>query len=247
MVEKFEFHNTAMGENRRIHLYLPDEYEHTDERYPVLYMFDGHNLFYDSDAAYGKSWGIREYLDGWYKKMIVVGMEPGENRLSEFSPYDFSSRKWGKFQGMGDVTMQWIINELKPYIDSHYRTWWHREATALAGSSMGGLMAFYGLMHYNQYFSKAAAISPAVGFSIKEVKKELVNNTLWPDNRLFLSWGTREMSPRFNKTYGKNVELLEQATRYLGFRTQILRHENGTHCEACWEEEVPLWMPFLWE
>ena len=33
-----------------------------DKRYPVLYMFDGHNVFFDSDATYGKSWGMKEFM-----------------------------------------------------------------------------------------------------------------------------------------------------------------------------------------
>lgn len=57
MVNKFDYYYPAAGENRRIHLYLPADYDSTEERYAVLYMFDGHNLFYDSDATFGKSLG----------------------------------------------------------------------------------------------------------------------------------------------------------------------------------------------
>ena len=58
MVEKFELWCAPAGENRRIHLYLPDDYYNSEERYPVLYMFDGHNLYFDGDATYGKSLGL---------------------------------------------------------------------------------------------------------------------------------------------------------------------------------------------
>lgn len=54
MILKFDIWYEPAGENRCIHLYLPDGYEYTDERYPVLYMFDGHNLFVDEDATYGR-------------------------------------------------------------------------------------------------------------------------------------------------------------------------------------------------
>ena len=51
-------------EPRRAYIYLPDSWEmDPDLRYPVLYMFDGHNVFFDEDATYGKSWGMGEYLD----------------------------------------------------------------------------------------------------------------------------------------------------------------------------------------
>ena len=51
-------------EERRLYVYLPKSYTtNRRKRYPVLYMFDGHNLFFDSDATYGKSWGLKKYLE----------------------------------------------------------------------------------------------------------------------------------------------------------------------------------------
>ena len=65
MIERFPV--WAPGEHgmerRRVYIYLPDEYyEKPKRQYPVLYMFDGHNVFYDEDATYGKSWGMEQYL-----------------------------------------------------------------------------------------------------------------------------------------------------------------------------------------
>lgn len=58
MVQKFNLPFDPAQEERSIHLYLPAGYFETDERYPVLYMFDGQNLFFDQDATFGKSWGL---------------------------------------------------------------------------------------------------------------------------------------------------------------------------------------------
>lgn len=74
MVTKFERYFSPAGENRGIHLYLPDDYFDSQERYPVIYMFDGHNLYFDSDATFGKSLGMKDFLDHWGKKFIVVGI-----------------------------------------------------------------------------------------------------------------------------------------------------------------------------
>ena len=76
----------AVCANRPLHIWLPDDYENSDERYPVMYFFDGHNLFRDCDATYGKSWGLMDYLSAWDKKIIGIGMECGHGegeRLSE--------------------------------------------------------------------------------------------------------------------------------------------------------------------
>ena len=65
MIIKRDFNYTPKGQNRPLHIYLPDDYETSDERYPVMYFFDGHNLFSDEDATYGKSWGMKAFLDVW--------------------------------------------------------------------------------------------------------------------------------------------------------------------------------------
>ena len=173
-VSKFSIWFSPAGENRRIHLYLPDDYGQSQERYPVIYMFDGHNLYFDSDATFGKSLGMKEFLDRWWKKMIVVGIECSDRdlqRVQEYCPYSIESRIYGHIDGKGEETMNWIVNELKPFIDRTYRTWPFREATAIAGYSMGGMMSLYAVLHYNQYFSKAASISPSVLPAMESFKK----------------------------------------------------------------------------
>ena len=93
---------------RTLHVYLPNGYEESDERYPVMYFFDGHNLFFDSYATYGKSWGLKDFLDRWEKPLIIVGMEcshEGDGRLSEYCPYD--CRMFGHdVTGMGEQTFR---------------------------------------------------------------------------------------------------------------------------------------------
>ena len=74
MIVKRDFIYTPKGKNRPLHIYLPEGYGKTEKRYPVMYFFDGHNLFFDTDATYGKCWGLKEFLDKWDRKLILVGM-----------------------------------------------------------------------------------------------------------------------------------------------------------------------------
>ena len=61
---------------RSAYVYLPESYGWDEcRRYPVLYMFDGHNVFFDQDATYGKSWGMKEYLDQTQTQLIVAAVE----------------------------------------------------------------------------------------------------------------------------------------------------------------------------
>lgn len=247
-IEKSDLWYSPACESRTVHLYLPDGYEGSDERYPVLYMFDGHNLFSDEDATFGRSWRLKDFLDSWPKKMIVVGLEcshTGNDRLREYSPYRIYARWMGSIEGFGDQTMQWIVNEVKPFIDTRYRTWSHREATAIGGSSMGGMMSLYAILHYNRWFSKAACVSPAVGFAMRQFRKEIDQSCLNEDTRIFFSWGTDEWK-KSDAPMTRNILELEGKVMQKGARTWLYHQQGGRHCEADWEIQIPTWMQFLW-
>ena len=156
MIIKRDFVYTPKGKNRPLHIHLPEGYFDTDARYPVMYFFDGHNLFSDEDATYGKSWGMQAFLKSWPKDMIIVGIECGHEgyeRLSEYLPYP-AVGYFGQFEPWGEKTMEWIVHEIKPMIDREYRTIPFRECTAIGGSSMGGIMSLYAAVHYNAGFPR---------------------------------------------------------------------------------------------
>lgn len=78
MIKKWSIRYPAVGgeEERRAYVYLPTMYEaDPDRRYPVLYMFDGQNVFFDEDATYGKSWGVADYLDYTDTPLIVAAVD----------------------------------------------------------------------------------------------------------------------------------------------------------------------------
>ena len=91
MVKKWSVSYPAVNgvEQRRVYVYLPTMYEADPERrYPVLYMFDGQNVFFDADATYGKSWGVADYLDYTDTPLIVAAVEcnAGPNALWSIRP-----------------------------------------------------------------------------------------------------------------------------------------------------------------
>lgn len=257
MIVKRDFLYTPKGTNRPLHIYLPDDYARSSERYPVMYFFDGHNLFLNEDATYGKSWGMKEFLDGWGKGMIIVGIEcghDGEERLSEYLPYPASKGShFDRFVPMGQATMDWIVHEIKPVIDRDYRTIPFRECTGIGGSSMGGLMALYAGVHYNRWFSKAACVSSAIGFCMRPLMADMRRSGIDPDTRLYLSWGTREAwgckdpdrEDRSSKTYSWNKRVADYAAS-MGAAVKLHCQVGAGHCEADWERLVPTFMDFLW-
>lgn len=245
MVTSFTVHITPYNLDRTIYLYLPDDYQ-SGKRYPVLYMYDGHNLFYDEVATYGTCWGLKSYLDE-NPRCIVVGQDcnhEGDMRLREYCPYDVDF--FSGIKGTGKEYMNWLTRELKPYIDEHYPTLPEREHTAVGGSSMGGLMSLYSVLAHNDVFSKAACLSPSSFICMDQLESELERATINSDTRIYLSWGEKELRRHRNW-----VDELNRSMLYM----QRLEHEGacvypyiqpgGGHSEAFWAEQVPRFMDYL--
>lgn len=157
-----------LNRKRRIWVYLPKGYASVGRACPVLYMQDGQNLFNEQTAAFGE-WGVDESLDSLQKatgkECIIVGIDHGgDKRLSEYSPYDFTVNK-AAITAEGKQYIDFIIQTLKPYIDSKYRTKKSAEFTSIAGSSMGGLISFYAITQHPEVFGAAGIFSPSFSVS----------------------------------------------------------------------------------
>lgn len=251
MIRKFEMTITPFRLSRRVHLYLPDDYRTGRERYPVIYMYDGHNLFFDDEATYGKSWGLKDFLDKYDKKFIVAGLEcshEGNERLNEFCPYQVEDSWTGAIRGKGDMLMDWMVGELKPYMDSTYPTIPDREHTMIGGSSMGGLMALYSVIAHNDVFSRAACLSSAVSFCMEELKNEISCHELKPDTRIYMDWGSEEMEGKdaLVMMTDANLELAHLLSEK-GASVYPRMVAGGCHNEATWEKQIPVFMDYLWE
>ena len=195
MVLKHEIFIEPFDLNRLLHIYIPDNIKE-GERFPVMYMFDGHNLFFDSDATYGKSWGIKDFLDSSNTRIMIVGIEcnhEGNKRLWEFSPYSFKDKYFGSVKGYGKILIDWIADHLKPMIDENFPTLPERKFTGLGGSSMGGLMSVYGTAIRSDIFSMGACLSPFYEHIFKKLVEELSEAEVNPETKFYISWGRYEV------------------------------------------------------
>ena len=234
-------------QSRRVFIYLPDSYETEPERrYPVMYMFDGHNVFFDEDATFGKSWGMNRYLQESEKQLIVVGVEcnhQGNRRLVEYSPLTYTNSEHGTIKGKGNVMMNWMVKELKPAIDQQLRTLPDRKNTILAGSSMGGLMALYGVCAYNHVFQRGACLSPSLWVAPGKVLEMVARAHIRRDTTLYMDYGELEM---FNHA-ATQESMISTAHLLLTKRVNLALRivPGGSHCEASWEQQIPVFMECL--
>lgn len=231
---------------RRGYIYLPDNYETADKLYPVMYMFDGRNVFYDKDATYGTSWGMADYLKKNPTDIIIIAIDcndEGTMRLSEYAPFDFYYEPVGAIKAAGRKYMEWLTTSLKPAVDRELRTLHDRKNTIICGSSMGGLMALYGATVYNRFFNSAICLSPSLWIAPDKLYDLLDKAKINPDTFIYMDYGSREMS-----NHEGTKAALSEATRLLvdkNVNATLRIIQGGTHSEASWRKQVPIFMKLL--
>ncbi len=247
MIEKFEITIPPLtgDKKRRAYVYLPATYG-GGKKYPVLYMFDGHNLFYDCDATFGKSWGLSNWLDKEGAEIIVAAVEcnhEGHSRLEEYSPVDFVFKDGTPICGRGKIYMDWLTGEFKPFIDANLDTLPDRHNTAIGGSSMGGLMTLYALSEYGGIFSRGAALSPSLWMGGGNLCGFIDDAKFAKDTVIYTDYGSKEFSNHSaqRKAFAKTCATLIQKDVILTARIA----EGGIHCEASWEKSIPYFMKAL--
>jgi predicted alpha/beta superfamily hydrolase len=155
------FASPQLGNSRKLRIYLPPGYDsNPQQRYPVLYMHDGQNLFDPKTAAFGAAWEIGTAMDkliaaGIIEPAIVVGIDNTADRIAEYTPCCDKQHGGGKL----DAYAAFIVDTVKPWADANLRTLKDREHTAIMGSSLGGIASVYIGQKYPQVFSKAGGVS----------------------------------------------------------------------------------------
>lgn len=252
MIVKFslDFPAETGNEPRFAYVYLPEAAEREPERrFPVLYMFDGHNVFFDEDATYGKSWGLGEYLDETGTPLIVAALEcnhhPDDGRIREYAPYPFRAPRFSAAPARGEQTMEWFVGVFKPLIDSRFPTLPDREHTFIAGSSMGGLMSLYALAAYNRFFSRAAALSPSIGFGPLKLEALLRSASFAPGTVLYMDMGERELPERLRPLALRQWSAVCRELTRKGVLLTARFVPEGEHNEASWEKQNPFFLSTL--
>ncbi|GAA0345939.1 alpha/beta hydrolase [Oceanobacillus oncorhynchi subsp. oncorhynchi] len=199
---KLESHELPMAykkENRRVRVLLPKDYgKEKDRHYPVVYMHDGQNVFYSSEAYSGYSWkvipAIKRNPD--LPKMIIVGIDNGErDRINEYTPWKITESPLPEdieLGGRGAEFAEFIMTVVKPFIDEHYRTKPDKRHTAMIGSSLGGnISAFMGI-EYKDQIGGLGIFSLANWITNKAFDHYMERGTLDPEQRVYIQVGTEE-------------------------------------------------------
>lgn len=248
----------ALGGSRTVLLYVPPGYEENEKRYPVLYMHDGHNLFFENTSAYGAAWGIQAALDRcFYEKgigAIVAGIYADPlRRFDEYSPWKSAAIKkmipelnMSGAGGTGDRYLDALVDEIIPFINGAYRT---NGVNYMAGASMGAFISVYGAYKFPGMFEKIGCFSPAFWFE-KEKLFTFVEEHFYADLGVYLDVGTDEGwgKQAVSATYLKDVLEFSNILKERGIKQlHMFVEEGGAHGEAAWGRRFPVFLDWLLE
>jgi predicted alpha/beta superfamily hydrolase len=229
-------------------VYLPPGYDEDGERrYPVLYMQDGQNLF-DEATAFAGEWRLDEAAEqmigaGLVTPLIIVGIyNAGAYRIDEYTPTRDSAKRAG---GNADRYGRMLVDELKPFIDSEYRTLPDAANTGIGGSSLGGLVSLYLALKYSGIFWNVAVLSPSVWWDNRFIVRRVRALGTAPPLRVWLSTGTAE---------GEGVVAGARRVRdalvakgwVMGASLHYQEIEGAGHTESAWADVAPAMLHFLY-
>lgn len=230
------FPSSKLGNKRTLIVWTPPEYEKSGKRYPVLYMHDGQNIIDPKTSFMGIDWQIDETADslirqGKIEEIIVVGIYNTGDRMFEYADTE-----------KGRAYMEFLVDEVKPFIDKNYRTKSERENTTIMGSSMGGLISFYLVWRFSDVFSKAACLSTTIHWGYGAMFKEIENyNGPKKNIKIYFDSSGAGSEGEMAPYYQKINELMVSKGFEMGKDLNYYYDEKGDHSEPTWAKRA--WRP----
>lgn len=252
---------------QRLTIWLPPGYDTSATRYPVLYMQDGHNLFDLANSNFQKIWAADKAMLAigarHIEPRIIVGIwAPGKDRFRQYLPrpvYDAARpalrRKMDAMAGgpiISEAYLAWLADTLKPWVDHSFRTRPGRDDTAIAGSSMGGLMSCYAIVARPEVYGRAACISShwpaAAPDTVSGTDPDAIS--VWGEffdkalgapkgRRIWMDHGTGTL----DAFYGPYQAAIDTRFEHLGWRHGIdfesKTYPGAVHDENSWAKRLP--------
>jgi predicted alpha/beta superfamily hydrolase len=251
--------SAQLPNGREITIFLPPQYDdESDRRYPVLYLQDGQNLFDPQRAFAGKAWEVDRTAAALIAAarippLILVGIDhTGIDRINEYTPTHDRKRGGGGAESYGRL----IAEQVKPLVDTTYRTLPDATHTGVGGSSLGGLVSLYLALNRPDLFGKAAVMSPSVWWDRRSILRDVRRAAARfgagrARPRLWVDMGTRESGGAGSaRRVLEDARLLHVGLLKAGWVDDADLHyeevEGGTHGEQAWGDRFGRTLEWLY-
>lgn len=275
-IERLENFQSKYVTARNIDIWLPEGYS-SSTKYAVLYMHDGQMLYDPAQSWNKQAWDIDNVASDLLSKnevkdFIVVGIwNGGQTRHQDYFPQkpfeqlsqaekdtviaqlQRAGRTKEVFQPQSDNYLQFLVKELKPYIDKKYSVKTNRENTFIAGSSMGGLISLYAICEYPKIFGGAACLSthwvgtftlennPVPDSFIKYLNKKLPNPK---KNKIYFDCGDQTLDALY-PTIQLKADSLMKIKGYTDDNWITKYFPGDDHSEKSWNKRLNFPLVFL--
>jgi predicted alpha/beta superfamily hydrolase len=247
---------------RHVDVWCPPGYGCASDRYPVIYMHDGQNLFDSALASSGVDWGMDVSVTRLMREKViggalVVGIWNTAHRRREYMPqqplmtpqgtalrHQFEQTHGGP--PVSDAYLRFVVEEVKPSIDATYRTMPDREQTFMMGSSMGGLISLYAVCRYSRVFGGAGCLSThwPIGESLV---LEYLGHALPPpgSHKIYFDYGTGTLDAGYEPHQQQMDALMITAGYEHGENWMTQKFVGAEHSERAWRARVHIPLRFL--
>jgi predicted alpha/beta superfamily hydrolase len=247
------FRSRVLKNRRDVLVYLPPDYwRFSSRRYPVLYLHDGQNVFDAATSFAGVEWGVDETTQRLIQRklveplIIVAVANVGERRVDEYAPtsgvIDPKENPRRHSGGLAHLYGQFLMEELKPFIDKKYRTKPDAESTGLGGSSLGGLATLAIGIFYSEVFTRLMVMSPSIWWDDYAILRLVGILGQKPPLKIWLDTGTDE--PGWELARHLRDCLIDK-----GWQPEVdlsyLEVKGANHSEAAWAARVEPALRFL--
>ncbi len=246
------FTSRIFKNTRMLRVWLPPQYDspdHRADRYPVLYLNDGQNLFDVCTSMFSaQEWRVDETAGdlvarGVIRPLIIVGIDNAgrQGRAREYLPYSDETLQPRVDRVYGKYYPDFLVHEVMPFINAHFRVDPDPADTGLGGSSYGAGIALYTVMKERGRFGRLLLESPSLYAHHDFLLRVAARCRRWPE-RIYLGVGT------VNEPAG-DVDKLEGILRHngvTGSRLDVVHQSGVAHNEAAWAQRFPAALQFLY-
>jgi predicted alpha/beta superfamily hydrolase len=271
-VARYASFQSKFVEPRNLDIWLPPSYgESTGKRYPALYMHDGQSLFEPGHAFTAEEWEVDEMMtklikENRIREAIVVGIWNTGKRFREYQPgKPFQNLSSGETRvrehldetygggALGDEYLQFIVGELKPFVDDSFRTLPDKENTFMMGSSMGGIITIYAIAEYPHVFGSVACLSthyPVIlgdNLDVPPILLRYLKSHLprAGGHRIYFDYGTETHDAWYEPHQAQMDAVLAELGYSQGADWVTRRFEGAEHAESAWKQRLHIPLTFL--